>query len=119
MGCVEEFPYQLRSTLEDGFSDRVARLLDRIDCRLVDSGAEREAIFRLRYRAYLRDGGILPNSSKMFSDAYDEIGNVYLFGLYIDDELASSIRIHVASKDNPECPTGEAFADILQPKLDA
>ena len=33
------------------FSDRAARLLDRIDCRLACSGEEREAIFRLRYRA--------------------------------------------------------------------
>jgi hypothetical protein len=119
MGCMEEFPYQLRSTLEDNFSDRVARLLDRIDCRLVDFGAEREAIFRLRYRAYLRDEGISPDPSETFSDAYDEIGNVYLFGLYIDDELASSIRIHVASREHPECPTGEAFPEVLQPELEA
>jgi N-acyl-L-homoserine lactone synthetase len=119
MGCVEDFPYQSSSGLEDSFSDRVARLLDRIDCRLADSGEEREAIFRLRYEAYLRDQGIAPNSSKMFSDAYDDAGNVYLFGLYIDNELASSIRIHVASKEHPEFPTGEAFSEILQPKLDA
>jgi hypothetical protein len=119
MGCVEEFPYQLPATFEDSFSDRVARLLDRIDCRPPASGEEREAIFRLRYRAYLRDEGISPNSFKVFSDAYDEIGNVYLFGLYIDDELASSIRVHVASKERPECPTGEVFPEFLQPLLDA
>lgn len=119
MGCVEEFPYQSGAALEEGFSDRVARLLDRIDCRLAVSSEEREAVFRLRYQAYLRDDGIAPNSSKMFSDAYDEAGNVYLFGLYIDDELASSVRIHVASREHPEFPTGEVFPDILRPRLDA
>lgn len=101
------------------FSDRVAQLIGRIDCRLANTGEEREAIFRLRYRAYLRTNGISPNSTGTFSDAYDEVGNVYLFGLYIDDELASSIRIHVASKGRPDFPTGDVFPEILQQKLDA
>ena len=119
MGCVEEFPYQSASAFEDSFPDRVAQLLDKIDCRLASNEKEREEIFRLRYRAYLRDEGISPNPSEMFSDAYDEMGDVYLFGLYLDGELASSIRIHVASREHPEFPTGEVFPEILQPKLDA
>jgi N-acyl-L-homoserine lactone synthetase len=101
------------------FSDRVENLLDRIDCRLADAGEQREAISRLRYQAYLRDGGILPNSSRTFSDPFDETGNVYLFGMYIDGELASSIRIHVASKEHPDFPSLEVFPDILQPEIDA
>ncbi len=107
------------SSLETRFSDSVSRLLDRIDCRQATSSEEREAIFRLRYQAYLRDGSIFPNSSGSFTDYYDEIGNVYLFGFYIDEELAGSIRIHVASKDHPDFPTLEVFPDILQPELDA
>ena len=87
-----------QSSSESSFPDRVAQLLDRIDYRLADTDKRREEIFRLRYRAYLREGGISPNPSRTFSDLYDEAGNVYLFGVYIDDELASSIRIHVASK---------------------
>ncbi len=108
-----------RAGEESSFSDRVAQLLARIDCRRADSGEQREAIFRLRYQAYLREGAISPNSSGTFSDPYDETPNVYLFGLYIDDELASSIRIHVASKEHPACLSFEAFPDILQPELDA
>ena len=98
-------------------SRRAALGQDRL--RLADSGEQREAIFRLRYQAYMREGAISPNSSKEFSDPYDETGNVYLFGLYIDDELASSIRIHVASKEHPDFPSLEVFPDILQPELDA
>ncbi len=119
VGWVEEFPLRSRPNSEDGFADHVARLLDRIDCRRADSAAECEPIFRLRYRAYLRDGGIVPNSSGQFSDPYDSIGNVYLFGLHIDGQLASSLRIHVVSKENPESPTVEVFSDVLQPKIDA
>ena len=101
------------------FSARIAQLLARIDCRRADTGEQREAIFRLRYQAYLRDGSIFPNSSGSFSDPYDKAGNVYLFGLYIDDELAGSIRIHVGSRECPNFPSLDVFPDILQPELDA
>jgi len=104
---------------EGSFTESVAHLLDRIDYRRADTGDEREAIFRLRYQAYARDGGILPNASRSFSDRYDEGGNVFLFGVYLDSELAGSIRIHVASKENPNCPSFEAFPDFLQPEFDA
>src|SRR4051812_43838133 len=85
---------------QNSFSDRVAELLDRIDCRLVESNEDREAIFRLRYQAYLREGAISPNLSGEFSDPYDDKENAWVFGLYIDDELASSIRIHVTSPEH-------------------
>ncbi|MDR3422374.1 MAG: hypothetical protein P4L80_14230 [Xanthobacteraceae bacterium] len=102
-----------------GFADGVARLLDRIDCRRAETSADREAIFRLRYQAYLREGAISANPSETFSDSFDETGNVYLFGLHIGGELASSIRIHVGCKEYPHFPSLEVFADVLQPELDA
>lgn len=104
---------------ENAFSDSVSQLLDRIDCRPAESDEEREAIFRLRYQSYLRDQSILPNSSGLFSDAYDETDNVYLFGLYLDDELASSIRIHVGSSAHPYFPSLEVFSDVLQADLNS
>ncbi len=115
----ETFASFASSGSPNSFSDSMAQLLDRIDVRLANSDEQREAIFRLRYQAYSRDGTISPNSSGTFSDAYDEIGKVYLLGLYIDAELASSIRLHVASPEYPDFPSFEAFADILRPELDA
>jgi N-acyl-L-homoserine lactone synthetase len=112
-------PVSDRDAAQRSFSDRVAQLLARIDCRRADTREQREAIFRLRYDAYLREGAISRNSSGMFSDVYDETANAYLFGLYIDDKLASSIRIHVASKECPACLSLQAFPDILQPEIDA
>jgi len=108
-----------RDAAQRSFSDRIAQLLARIDCRRADTSEQREAIFRLRYDAYLREGAISRNWSGMFSDRYDDTPNAYLFGLYIDDKLASSIRIHVATKECPSCLSLEAFPEILQPELDA
>jgi hypothetical protein len=67
----------------------------------------------------MRDGTITANASGTFSDHYDDTDNVYLFGLYIDGELASSIRIHVATREHPYFPTLEVFPEYLQPQLDA
>jgi hypothetical protein len=115
MASVASFASESNGT----FSDRVAHLLDRVDCRLAESAEDRAAIFRLRYEAYLREGAIAPNFSATFSDPYDETDNAWLFGLYIDGELASSIRIHVASEDNRDFPSRKVFADQLEPELDA
>jgi N-acyl-L-homoserine lactone synthetase len=101
------------------FSDSVTRLLDRIDYRRADTDEAREAIFRLRYQAYVRDGTISPNAAGTFHDRYDDTDNVYLFGLHVDGELASSIRIHVASREHPHFPTLDVFPEYLRPQLDA
>jgi N-acyl-L-homoserine lactone synthetase len=101
------------------FSDSVTKLLDRIDYRRADTDEAREAIFRLRYQAYVRDGTISPNAAGTFHDRYDDTDNVYLFGLYVDGELASSIRIHVASREHPHFPTLDVFPEYLRPQLDA
>ncbi len=98
---------------------RVSQLLDRIDCRQIQSEEDWAAVGRLRYDAYLREGAIDPHSSQSFNDTYDEERNAWTFGFYVDDELASSIRIHVASKDNPILPSLAVFPDLLEPELAA
>jgi len=85
---------------------------------LATADEQRQAIIRLRYEASLRDRPIYGRRLHILSDRYDDTGEVYLFGLYIDDELASSIRLHIGSKEHSDFPSFEAFADILQPKLE-
>jgi hypothetical protein len=101
------------------FSCRVAELLGRIDCRLAASAEDREAIFRLRYEAYRSEETIAPNFAQAFYDPYDDAENAWLFGLYIDGGLASSIRLHVASVENRDFPSRHVFPDVLEPELEA
>lgn len=108
-----------RARSNPDLSESIVRLLGSIDARRADSGEQREAIFRLRYDAYRREGVISANPSATFSDAYDRTPNAYLIGLYLEGKLASSIRIHVASREYPDCPTLKVFPEILQPELDA
>src|SRR5215469_13722570 len=75
--------------------DRIAQLLQRVDYRRADSPGEREAIFRLRYEAYLREGEIGPVPSKRFTDHVDDEPNTFNFGVYLDGVLAGAIRLSV------------------------
>ncbi|MBV9076872.1 MAG: hypothetical protein JO048_05245 [Methylobacteriaceae bacterium] len=100
-------------------AERTAHLLDRVDIRLADTDEEREDIYRLRYEAYLREGAIGANAHKMLHDHYDELDNTWIFGLYLDDVLASSIRMHVTSEEHPVVPGLKVFGDFLEPEIRA
>ncbi|MDX2202065.1 MAG: hypothetical protein NW223_04900 [Hyphomicrobiaceae bacterium] len=104
---------------QDRLIDRVQRLVEKSDYRRADTAEERDAIFRLRYRAYLAEGAIAENDSKSFSDARDDDPNAYTYGIYVDDELVSSIRLHVATPRHPGLPALTVFGDLLEPEIAA
>jgi hypothetical protein len=87
--------------------------------RLMETEAEKEEIFQLRYRAYLHEGAILPRPDHRLTDRFDDQPNSWIFGIYAEGHLASSIRISVATRAVPLTPAVDAFGDILQPELDA
>jgi len=101
------------------FPERVASLLERVDYRRADTVEEREAIFRLRYDAYLREGAIKPSHPPRYTDALDDTPNCWIFGIYLDGELASSIRLHVAAKPQDQLPALNVFSDLLSPAIEA
>lgn len=95
------------------FARNVADLISKIEYRRAESVFDKEAIFRLRYDCYLREGAIKPDESGLFRDDYDDAPNVSIFGLFLNGTLASSIRVHVATADHPISPALSIFADIL------
>jgi len=96
---------------------RGSELLDLVDYRLAETEADKEAIYRLRYDAYLREGTIQPNPTLMISDRFDDMPNSWTFGVYFEGLLTSSIRISVGSADHPETPSMDVFPDLLKPEL--
>ncbi|MEH6952259.1 hypothetical protein V4R08_13125 [Nitrobacter sp. NHB1] len=99
-------------------AERGIELLDRIDYRLVETPADKDTIYRLRYRAYLNEGAIEPNRDHKITDRYDDMPNAWIFGAYLDGALASSIRLSISSPEHPLCPSVDAFRDYLQPEVD-
>src|SRR5260221_5523954 len=92
--------------------------LEHVDYRLAETPEEKDEIYRLRYRAYLREGAILPSESQRVTDRYDDLPNNFTFGIYVQGELYSSIRISVLSSEWRGSPSSEMFADLIHPELD-
>ena len=98
--------------------ERSADPLEHVDYRLAETPEEKDEIYRLRYRAYLREGAILPSESQRVTDRYDDAPNAWTFGIYVHGELYSSIRVSVLTSEWRGSPSSEMFGDILHPMLD-
>jgi hypothetical protein len=101
----------------NGPLERKIEVLDQVDYRLAETEEERDEIYRLRYRAYLNEGAIDPNRDRRITDRFDDLPNSWIFGVYLDGMLASSLRISVASPEWPDTPSVSVFPEILRPEL--
>lgn len=101
------------------FVEHVTDLLSRVEFRRADSDHERDAIFRLRYAGYLHAGSIEPNSSRRFTDEFDDAPNSVSVGLYIDSALVAAIRLGIGTRAYPDIPAMHVFSDVLADKLNA
>lgn len=99
------------------FSRNVSALLERVEYRRCESGEDLEAIYRLRYKAYRQNGFIPESSSRMTSDALDDTPNCYRFGVFVDDALVCTLRIHHLTPGEPYGPAMKTFGDVLGPRL--
>jgi len=99
------------------FAAKLLGYLQEADYQLADTVESRSEVYRLRYDCYLQEGAIKANPSMKFQDFYDDYDNCWIFGIFLENELVSSIRCHVTS---PECPRGPAidvFPDIVGPMV--
>lgn len=92
-------------------------LLDQVEYRLAVTEVEKEEVYNLRYRAYLHEGAIEPRADQRLTDRFDDLPNSWVFGVYLDGELRSSLRVSVATPENDETPAVDAFRDLLGPEL--
>jgi hypothetical protein len=72
----------------------------------------------MRYRAYLHGGLISPSESRRIIDCYDDAPNAWIFGIYLDGELCSSLRLHVLTSEKRMSYSTELFGDVLHNRLD-
>jgi N-acyl amino acid synthase FeeM len=92
--------------------------LDQVDYRLAQTPQEKDEIYRLRYRAYLREGAIRPSTDGRVIDQFEDAPNAWTFGVYFQGELYSSIRVSVLTSEWRMSPSVELFGDVLHPELD-
>lgn len=100
------------------FSTTLFDLLDRVEYRRVPPGDQFDPVYRLRYEAYRREAFVPANDQEIIRDEFDDLPNVNCFGIYIDERLVSSVRVHELTPDYRESPSHSVFGDILDPILD-
>lgn len=99
------------------FNEKVAEVLKTVEYRVARTAEDRDAIFGLRYRGYLLDGGIGPNESERFQDPWDDAPNAVIAGMYFGGRLASSVRFHMNDTPTARMPAMDTFPDALAPYL--
>jgi hypothetical protein len=97
---------------------RGGALFDRVDYRRIETPEEKDQLYLMRYRAYRHGELIPPSESERYSDRYDDAPDALTFGIYVDGELCSSIRLHVLTSERRVSYTTELFGDVLHPRLD-
>ncbi|VAW16406.1 hypothetical protein MNBD_ALPHA12-1394 [hydrothermal vent metagenome] len=100
------------------FASTLLDILDRVEYRRVPFKDQFDPVYKLRYGAYRREGFIASNEENMVFDEHDLAPNVYCFGVYIDNELVSSIRFHHVTPEQRISPSRVVFPETLGQMLD-
>lgn len=99
------------------FARNVMELLEKVEYRRCESGEDLEAVYRLRYEAFHTHGLLDTIVEQKLVDHLDQASNCYCFGVFIDGELASTVRVHYLSHETPQAPIMTVFGDRLLPRL--
>jgi hypothetical protein len=100
------------------FSGTLLDMLDSVSYARVHPEIIDDPVYRLRYLAYTREGFMDHNPEEICIDDLDTTPNVMCFGVYIEDELVSSIRLHHVTAEHRQSPGMKVFPEILGPMLD-
>ncbi len=99
-------------------ASKVFSLLERVEYRRCDKGEDLEDIYRLRYKAYRWNDMVPDDERHVIHDDLDEAPNVYRFGIYVDQRLLSTMRIHHVTAEHPMSTSTKAFGDVVLPMLE-
>lgn len=100
------------------FAGTLIDILDRVEYVRVAPDVYDDPVYRLRYEAYRREEFVPFNDAGVVTDDLDEAPNVYSYGIHIDGELVSSIRVHHITPDCRQGASMKSFPDVLDPLLD-
>lgn len=100
------------------FSATLLDILDTVEYRRVPFKDQFDPVYRLRYEAYRREQFVAPNTQLAVYDEDDEAPNVYCYGVYIEGQLASSIRFHHVTSDVRNSASKRVFPETLTKLLD-
>jgi hypothetical protein len=102
-----------------GFTDSIFALLDRVEYRRIVTTVDFDEVSRLRQTSYESKVFIDNDNFGTFVDASDFGKDCYVIGVYIDEQLISTVRLHVVSMQHFHGPSVSLFPKITQELLSA
>ena len=103
---------------QSNFSKKLLEVLDHIEYRRVETHEDMEEVARIRYRAYKLANILTLNGAKLIDDV-DFDDHAYIFGVYYDERLISTVRIHHVTPDHRVSSTREMYTTEIDKFLDA
>ena len=103
---------------QNRFSERLLELLDHVEYRRVETGEDMEDVARIRFKAY-KMADILPLSGTMLIDDIDFDSHAYVFGIYFEERLISTVRVHHVTPEHRVSSSGSVFGAEIDSFLDA
>ncbi|GGA98839.1 hypothetical protein GCM10011491_28880 [Brucella endophytica] len=100
------------------FARQLLNILDRVEYRRIVSAEDFEEIGQLRYRSYMSRGVMNDEFDGTIIDDLDRDSHAYVYGVYIDQQLVSTLRVHYITPDHRKGTSYKLFPDILGPLLD-
>jgi hypothetical protein len=100
------------------FSSCLLNLLDRVEYRRIVNSEDMEAVGRLRAESYARGNVLSCDIGESLVEEVDFDSHAHVVGVYIDDELVSTLRVHHLTPDHRKGSSIKLFGDVLNPMLD-
>ena len=101
------------------FTNRLYNVMDRIEYRRIESLEDMEEVSRLRRKAYSKANYLVPEEGHLFIDDMDFDPQAYVFGIYCDEQLISTIRIHHVTPSHRVCSSRVVYQREVDEFLDA
>lgn len=106
-----------RSQVES-FAAKLMEVLDHVEYRRVETSEDMEDVARIRYKAY-KMADILPVTGSTIIDDDDFDPQAYVFGVYYDEQLISTVRMHHVTPDHRVSSSRDIFPKEIDEFLDA
>ncbi len=101
------------------FARQLLQFLDRVEYRRIVHGEDLEEIGRLCYRSYRTRNVMHAAAVPSIVDDIDRDSHAFVYGVYVDGQLVSTLRIHHITPDHRRGTSYALFPDILEPLLNA
>jgi hypothetical protein len=91
------------------FASSIFSLLERVEYRRITDAEDFNDVALLREQAYNSRTFIESDKFGPLVDEYDRMKDCYVIGVYLDEKLTSTVRIHVVSEDHIHGPVASYF----------